>query len=49
MSITEAAEVFGWQKHTVRGAIAGAIKKRLGLKVESEQDGKRGTVYRIAK
>lgn len=47
MSITEAAEEFGWQAHTVRGAIAGAIKKRLGLKVTSEQDEKRGTVYRI--
>jgi ribosome-binding protein aMBF1 (putative translation factor) len=49
MSIDEAAEEFGWQKHTVRGAIAGAIKKRLGLEVETEQDEKRGTVYRIAK
>jgi hypothetical protein len=49
ISIDEAAKEFGWQKHTVRGAIAGAIKKRLGLKVESEQDDKRGTVYRIAK
>jgi len=49
MSITEAAKEFGWQQHTVRGAIAGAIKKRLGLKVTAEQDEKRGTVYRIAK
>jgi hypothetical protein len=49
MSITEAAEAFGWQQHTVRGAIAGAIKKRLGLKVTAEADDKRGTVYRIAK
>ena len=47
MSIDEAAKEFGWQKHTVRGAIAGAIKKRLGLKVDAEQDEKRGTVYRI--
>ena len=49
ISIDEAAAEFGWQKHTVRGAMAGAIKKRLGLKVEAEQDEKRGTVYRIAK
>lgn len=49
MSITEAAKAFGWQQHTVRGAIAGAIKKRLGLKVDAEQDDKRGTVYRIKK
>jgi Protein of unknown function (DUF3489) len=49
MSIDEAAKAFDWQKHTVRGAIAGAIKKRLGLKVDAEQDDKRGTVYRIKK
>jgi Protein of unknown function (DUF3489) len=49
MSITEAAEEFGWQAHTVRGAIAGAIKKKLGLTVTAERDDKRGTVYRIAK
>jgi hypothetical protein len=49
MSIEEAGKAFGWQKHTVRGAIAGAIKKRLGLKVDAEQDEKRGTVYRIKK
>lgn len=32
----------------MRGAIAGALKKNLGLKVESEKvDPKRGRVYRI--
>ena len=37
----------GWQAHSVRGAISGAIKKRLGLKVTSEKsDGVR--TYRIA-
>ncbi len=35
-----------WQAHSVRGAIAGAIKKKLGLKVlaETKNDGR---VYRI--
>ena len=47
ISITEAAERFGWQAHTVRGAVAGAVKAKLGLKVEAERDEKRGTVYRI--
>jgi hypothetical protein len=49
MSIDEAAKAFGWQKHTVRGAIAGAIKTRLKLKVDAEQVEGRGTVYRIKK
>ena len=47
ISITEAAERFGWQAHTVRGAVAGALKAKLGLKVEAERDEKRGTVYLI--
>ena len=29
----------GWQAHSVRGAISGAIKKRLGLKVTSQTRG----------
>ena len=46
-SIDEIAKAFGWQPHTVRGAIAGALKKKLGLNVISEKvDGRR--VYRIA-
>ena len=45
-SIEEIVEAFGWQPHTVRGAIAGALKKKLGLTVTSEKvDGRR--VYRI--
>ncbi|WP_353346667.1 DUF3489 domain-containing protein [Litorivita sp. NS0012-18] len=27
----------GWQSHTVRGAMAGALKKRLGLEVTAEK------------
>jgi hypothetical protein len=46
-SIDEIVAAFDWQPHTVRGAIAGALKKKLGLKVESEQIGGRGRVYRI--
>jgi hypothetical protein len=38
----------GWQAHSVRGAISGTIKKKLGLKVASTKvDGVR--TYRIAK
>ena len=47
-TIDEVAEALSWQPHTVRGAIAGALKKRLGLDVTSEKDEKRGRIYRIA-
>lgn len=33
--------------HTVRGAMAGALKKKLGLEVASEKIDGRGRVYRI--
>ena len=46
-SIEEIVAAFGWQPHTVRGAIAGALKKRLGLQIESEAIEGRGRVYRI--
>ena len=35
-SIAEIAEATRWQPHTVRGAIAGALKMKLGLAVTSE-------------
>ena len=47
-TIVEIAKALEWQPHTVRGAIAGALKKKLGLKVESEKVADRGRVYRIA-
>ena len=47
-STAEIAAAFGWQPHTVRGAIAGALKKRLGLQIGSETIEGRGRVYRIA-
>lgn len=46
-SIEEIVAAFGWQAHTVRGAIAGALKKKLGLDVRSEKVEGRGRVYRI--
>lgn len=46
-SIEEIVAAFGWQAHTVRGAIAGALKKKLGLDVSSEKVDGRGRVYRI--
>jgi len=47
-TVEEIAETLEWQRHTVRGAIAGALKKRLGLEVVSEKSDKRGRIYRIA-
>ena len=47
-TIDEIVEALSWQPHTVRGAIAGALKKKLGLDVISEKDEKRGRIYRIA-
>ncbi len=38
----------GWQPHSVRGAISGTLKKKLGLAVTSETVEGRGRVYRIA-
>lgn len=47
-TIDEIVKKFGWQAHTVRGAIAGALKKKLGLNVQSEKVEGSGRVYRIA-
>jgi hypothetical protein len=36
----------GWQRHSVRGFLAGVIRKKLGLKLVSEP-GESGRAYRI--
>jgi hypothetical protein len=56
-TVEQIAAATGWQHHTIRGAIAGALKKKLGLTVEAtrtreggpNQVGAKGsvTVYRI--
>jgi hypothetical protein len=46
-TIEEITAATGWQSHTVRGAMAGAIKKKLGLEVTSEKVVGRGRVYRL--
>jgi Protein of unknown function (DUF3489) len=56
-TVEQIAAATGWQHHTIRGAISGALKKKLGLKVEAtrtrevgpEKTGAKGssTVYRI--
>jgi hypothetical protein len=47
-SIEEMMVLTGWQAHTVRGIISGALKKRLGLNVVSTVSGLNGIrIYRI--
>ena len=47
-SLDEIAAATGWQAHTVRGAIAGALKKKLGLTITSEKVQGRGRVYQVS-
>ncbi|OUS07868.1 hypothetical protein A9Q96_04835 [Rhodobacterales bacterium 52_120_T64] len=47
-SLDEIVAATGWQAHTVRGAISGTLKKKLGLVVVSEKVDGRGRVYRIS-
>ena len=44
--LKELMETFGWQRHTVRGFITGAVKHKLGYRVESTKAGD-DRVYRI--
>jgi hypothetical protein len=46
-SIEEMAKAAGWQIHSVRGVISGALKKKLGLAIASEKVKGRGRIYRI--
>ena len=46
-TIAEIGAATGWQAHSARGMISGALKKRLGLPVVSEKVEGRGTVHRL--
>ena len=46
-TVDEVANATGWQRHTVRGAFSGTLKKKLGLTIASAKEA-RGRVYRIA-
>ena len=45
--IEEITAATGWQAHTVRGAMSGALKKKLGLEITSKKVEGLGRVYRI--
>ena len=46
-TIEQLSKATGWQFHSVRGALSGAIKKRMGLTVSSSKTDSAST-YRIA-
>ena len=45
--LSDMMEATGWQQHSVRGALAGALKKQRGLAIISEK-GEGPRIYRIA-
>ena len=47
-TIEELVEATGWLSHTCRGAMSGALKKKLGLTITSEKEDQRGRVYRLS-
>ena len=46
-TIEEIVAALDWQAHTARGAMSGALKKKLGLTITSERVDGRGRVYAI--
>ena len=46
-TLPQMTEATGWQIHTVRGAMAGALKKKLGLDITSEKQTGADRIYRI--
>jgi len=46
-SIAEIVDATNWASHTIRGFLAGTVKKKLGYAIDSEKDDERGRVYRL--
>ena len=47
-SIAEIVEATQWASHTTRGFLAGTLKKKLGLTIDSRKDDLRGRTYKIS-
>lgn len=47
-SIAEIMEASGWQQHSVRGFLAGTVKKKLGLDLTSTKSEGEDRRYRVA-
>ncbi len=45
-TIADLVEATGWQAHSIRGAISGKLKKKMGLTIKSKP-GTLGRTYRI--
>lgn len=45
-TVAEIMAATGWLAHTVRGAMAGSLKKKLGMQIDSAKEEGRGRVYR---
>jgi hypothetical protein len=46
-TLSQLVEATGWQAHTVRGAMAGALKNKLGLTITSDKATGQERTYRI--
>lgn len=47
-TLAQLTKATGWQPHSVRGAISGTLRKRLGLAVTTKPDDAGRLIYRIA-
>lgn len=47
-TVAELQRATGWKPHSVRGFLAGTVKKKLGLNIASTKE-ERGRVYRVAR
>lgn len=47
-TVEQIAEATAWRNHSVRGAMAGGLKKKLGLTITSEKTEGAARIYRIA-
>jgi hypothetical protein len=47
-TLIQMSQATGWQVHTIRGAMAGALKKKLRLNISSEKAPGADRIYRIA-
>ena len=46
-TIAEMMHATNWQQHTVRGTLAGTLKKQLGLNISSDKPEGKDRIYRI--